>query len=283
MLVDDVLAIISNFVTGITFADGNGIESTTDNGNGTFTFLFTDGTTFTTSDLTGADGTLTGYTSNWKYSTSTSTPPPNTFLRFNNSNLSLATKLYISETDLNSVSKASFLENFTSNYPTLAGDIPRYGIVKIFNLLNLNTFASFEITGVSYLAGYQAFDVTYLQGNGTLTNNTNIGVTFTPSETITKEDTILLAGWNMDTTNVFSYAHGFTDYTKIISVSVMIKDDVGSANLPLNSFDGTNLQGGVYDITSTHIRLFRLTGGIFDSTVFDGVGDRGYITIKYLK
>ncbi|MFN5030597.1 MAG: tail fiber domain-containing protein [Flavobacteriia bacterium] len=35
---------------------GNGIVSTTDNGNGTFTFTYTDGTTFTTSDLTGAAG-----------------------------------------------------------------------------------------------------------------------------------------------------------------------------------------------------------------------------------
>ena len=37
-------------------ADGNGIASTTDNGDGTFTFTYDDGSTFTTSDLTGPQG-----------------------------------------------------------------------------------------------------------------------------------------------------------------------------------------------------------------------------------
>jgi hypothetical protein len=36
---------------------GNGIASTTDNGDGTFTLTYDDGTTFTTSDLTGPQGT----------------------------------------------------------------------------------------------------------------------------------------------------------------------------------------------------------------------------------
>jgi hypothetical protein len=42
--------------TGPTGATGNGIASTTDNGDGTFTITYTDGTTFTTSDLTGPVG-----------------------------------------------------------------------------------------------------------------------------------------------------------------------------------------------------------------------------------
>ena len=37
-------------------SDGNGIASTTDNGDGTFTFTYDDGSTFTTSDLTGSQG-----------------------------------------------------------------------------------------------------------------------------------------------------------------------------------------------------------------------------------
>ena len=42
--------------TGAAGADGNGIASTTDNNDGTFTLTFDDGTTFTTSDLTGPTG-----------------------------------------------------------------------------------------------------------------------------------------------------------------------------------------------------------------------------------
>ncbi len=46
-------------IDGINGANGNGILSTTDNGNGTFTFNYTDGSSFTTSNLTGPTG-LTG-------------------------------------------------------------------------------------------------------------------------------------------------------------------------------------------------------------------------------
>ena len=40
----------------MTGPSGKGINSTTDNGDGTFTFDYTDGTSFTTSDLTGPQG-----------------------------------------------------------------------------------------------------------------------------------------------------------------------------------------------------------------------------------
>ena len=46
----------TNGSDGATGADGNGIASTTDNNDGTFTLTFDDGTTFTTSDLTGPTG-----------------------------------------------------------------------------------------------------------------------------------------------------------------------------------------------------------------------------------
>jgi hypothetical protein len=41
---------------GETGADGVGVTSTVDNGDGTFTITYTDGTTFTSSDLTGPQG-----------------------------------------------------------------------------------------------------------------------------------------------------------------------------------------------------------------------------------
>ena len=46
-----------NDVTLLAGNDGVGIETVVDNGNGTFTFFFTDGSTFTTPDLTGPSGT----------------------------------------------------------------------------------------------------------------------------------------------------------------------------------------------------------------------------------
>ena len=44
-------------ITLLSGNDGKGIVSVTSNGNGTFTYLYTDGTTYITPDLSGADGT----------------------------------------------------------------------------------------------------------------------------------------------------------------------------------------------------------------------------------
>ena len=46
----------TNGTNGSDGADGNGVSSTVDNNNGTFTINYTDGTDFTTSDLTGSTG-----------------------------------------------------------------------------------------------------------------------------------------------------------------------------------------------------------------------------------
>ncbi len=46
----------TNGTNGSDGADGNGISSTVDNGDGTFTITYTDNTTFTTSDFTGPTG-----------------------------------------------------------------------------------------------------------------------------------------------------------------------------------------------------------------------------------
>jgi len=43
-------------VTLLSGSDGNGVQTVVDNGNGTFTFFFTDGSTFTTPNFTGSPG-----------------------------------------------------------------------------------------------------------------------------------------------------------------------------------------------------------------------------------
>jgi hypothetical protein len=48
----------NNGMNGANGLDGNGITSTTDNGDGTFTFTYNDGSTFTTFDLTGPQGAI---------------------------------------------------------------------------------------------------------------------------------------------------------------------------------------------------------------------------------
>ena len=53
---DDGSTFTTSDLTGPQGSDGNGIASTTDNGDGTFTFTYDDGSTFTTSNLTGPQG-----------------------------------------------------------------------------------------------------------------------------------------------------------------------------------------------------------------------------------
>ena len=48
------------------------------------------------------------------------------------------------------------------------------------------------------------------------------------------------------------------------------------------NLDGANVQAGsVGAIDGTNVTLRRLEGGFFDSIDFSGVGNRGYITIRY--
>ncbi len=57
-------------------ANGNGIASTTDNGDGTFTFTYDDGSTFTTSDLTGPAGSQDA----WSLTGNAGTDPTTNFI-----------------------------------------------------------------------------------------------------------------------------------------------------------------------------------------------------------
>jgi hypothetical protein len=63
-------------VNGTNGLDGNGIASTTDNGDGTFTFIYDDGTTFTTSDLTGPAGSQDA----WSLTGNAGTDPATNFI-----------------------------------------------------------------------------------------------------------------------------------------------------------------------------------------------------------
>lgn len=53
---DQVMSTLSQFVCNINFEDGVGISNIVDNEDGTFTINLTDGSSFTTSDLTGPQG-----------------------------------------------------------------------------------------------------------------------------------------------------------------------------------------------------------------------------------
>lgn len=92
---------------------------------------------------------------------------------------------------------------------------------------------------------------------------------------------IEIGDWNMDITSPFTVAHTIGDYTKIRSVSAIIRDDAGTAIYPLD-----NGNGYVSYIDATNISLLRESAGFFDSTSFNGIEhlglyNRGWVTIMY--
>jgi hypothetical protein len=100
-----------------------------------------------------------------------------------------------------------------------------------------------------------------------------------------KVKVVQIGDWNMDTSGSVSVAHGISDSSKIRDLRVMIRHDSSSTLYPLTyTIDNTNTtpQGGLGNISTTHITLNRLDGGVFDGSSFNSTGfNRGFITIIY--
>ena len=93
--------------------------------------------------------------------------------------------------------------------------------------------------------------------------------------------------WNMVATTTKNIPVGISDYKKIRSISIMIRNDADSRNEDFNSFEvGTAeiLNKYVY-ADATEIRMYRDTNGRFDNADFDGtastVVNRGWVNIEY--
>lgn len=96
-----------------------------------------------------------------------------------------------------------------------------------------------------------------------------------------------IGDWNMDANTFTTITHGVTNYQNILSVSVVIRTDLSAPPTThlLNAADSDTVvvSGGVGEIDATTIRLYRLTGGIFDNANYDATSyNRGFVTITYL-
>jgi len=106
-------------------------------------------------------------------------------------------------------------------------------------------------------------------------------------ETPIKTKTFDIGDWDMNATGFVSISHGLaTDVFKLIrKVNVIIRDDGDGIYTPLEIFNSAtgDIDGGVGSITDTVIVLFRRTGGVFDSTVYDTFPafNRGFITLDF--
>jgi len=88
--------------------------------------------------------------------------------------------------------------------------------------------------------------------------------------------------WDMDIIDSVTVPHGLT-LLSIRAVDALIYDTDGNFKYRLDYLDGANIQAGsVGAINGTTVELRRLRGGFFDSINFSGIGNRGYLVIRYV-
>lgn len=127
---------------------------------------------------------------------------------------------------------------------------------------------------------------------GALVNTTTIeaqgGIRTASSGDYLKTKIINIGDWNMDSVLNIEITHGLTG-KNIRSISVIIRNDFDTDYDLLDSINTSGVvQGGVENVWNSGagnivLRLFRTTGGKFDSVGYDATSyNRGWITITYI-
>lgn len=102
----------------------------------------------------GADAANSG--AEYIFSSSTTNADPGaTFAKFDNANLTLATKLYISETNANSLVVAAYLAMAATSTNTVKA------LVKISSKADATKFAIYAVTALTDNGGWDTLDITY--------------------------------------------------------------------------------------------------------------------------
>jgi hypothetical protein len=163
--------------------------------------------------------------------------------------------------------QAESFTNLTATTMTVTGTFTAASVVATTATISGTlTTGSAIITGTASVAGV-------LTASGGISEN---------SRTISRK-VIDIGTWNMDSTASVDVAHGLTN-TSIRGVNVLIRSDAGELGQwrPLLAY-AAQADNGWYldDNTPTVIHLFRQTGGAFDSVIYNGSANRGYIFIDY--
>jgi len=92
-----------------------------------------------------------------------------------------------------------------------------------------------------------------------------------------------IGDWNMQSTNIVTVPHGI-DYTKIIGVHVVIRDDANNVFQPLNKITAADFvpAGGVSGYLVGGVTLYRKATGFFDDANYNATGfNRGWVYVSY--
>jgi len=166
--------------------------------------------------------------------------------------------------------------------------------IGIWTLQDVNTGTESKLTDgsdVHVLVDNKFVFAAGLAGSGDFDEGSvdifNIPVLYTqnPDGIITR--TVEIGNWDMSITDNISVnlSSFVTNTLKIVSINCVVFKDDGKAinfeSVDSTTFDSQGCIGFINDSTKV-TALFRKTGGVFDSGEYSAIGNRGYLTVKYL-
>jgi hypothetical protein len=229
-----------NGVVGTTWTSNSGgqpqnTEGTTD----TYTITYTDGTTDTftvyngndgatgaagSNGAAGAIGPYGGYSRKWRYeggNIAGGIVPGR--LRFNNNDFTLATTLYVYDSDIDSVNTEEFLDAFEND--------SNYGYIRIFKETDSTKFVCYKLTNIVDNGNYHTLTVEYLAIGSYFVYNDDVVLTFSPAGSPILSNNYLL---HVGTPNVIavSTANTITSGESVSYSASSVEEDPMSAFNP---------------------------------------------------
>lgn len=252
--------------------DPQGTQNTTD----TYTITYTNGDTDTFTVYNGADGAAGapgspgtngaigpygGYSRKWRYeggNTAGGIVPGR--LRFNNNDFTLATTLYVYDSDIDSVNVQDFLDGFEND--------TNYGYIRIFNETDSTQFVCYKLTNIVDSGNYHTLTVEYIAMGSYFVYNDDVVLTFSPAGSpILSNNYLLYVG----TPNVIGVTTdtNITDDAGVTFSSTALEED------PLSAF---NPATGVWTCPATGYYDFSL---LFAEQ--SGASATGYLSVGICK
>jgi len=210
-----------------------------------------------------------------QYSTTTTDADPGAgFIRFNNTGLNSATIAYIDDSD-GTTDISAWIATWDDSDSTVTGFLTIAG-----NPNPASPLVIYKVTGLTDASGYTKVNVTYVAGSTSISNNTEVSMSFSPSGNVAQAG--LHFKWDDGTSDAdpgageIAFNHG-----TVGSVSILYIDDADQKSVTVSSFiqswddstDSTNK--GFVKITkrgtpSTYA-IFRVSGSVTDASGYTKV------------
>lgn len=123
----------------------------------------------------GAQGMAGGWSSIWKYNTTTTANPPSNYFRFNHATAASVTTLFINDVDNTDANMQAFLDAFDNS--------GNFGLIKVTKKTDASVFWMGKVTSETDSGAYHTVAVTYVANNGAFTNEDECVISFVDSGT----------------------------------------------------------------------------------------------------